>query len=464
MTVETTQASTEIVQPERTLKARAADLFPQDEAGRIGRRRIVLSVAFVVLATVASLARQNGPGALNSIWAEDGITFYQATFHQDLFHVLFAPNNGYLQLLPRLVVPLVALFPISWAAGLIAAAGALISSACALLVYHASAALVPSRVARLCFVLPMALVLYGYSQVGNNLVDGQWYLISTAFWMMLWNPRIPVRRALVALMLFLAISTDPLTLMFLPLLALRLWSRPVRESVWQLGGVAGGVLLQGIEFLHGALATRPPTDDYSIPFALRGYVRYVSGTTLVSTRELSHLGLSQPIAAQVIGILAVLVIAVAALLLANRSTNRLLAAICMAFSLVFFSVTTMRGGFYSDRYSVPPALLLITTLAVLSSPADARSTAARTRSRMRTLPRSTLLASTPLVALCVLVACNLAANYYGGSADRATAPSWSSQVAKGRAECRVAGTTTARLQTAPGGGWFVTAPCSRLLN
>lgn len=457
MTVEVTEKSRierQRTEREPVLRARISTLFPLDAAGKIGWRRIALGVAFVALTAVASLARQSGPGALNSIWAEDGITFYQPTFHQDVLQALFTPNNGYLQLLPRIIIPVVALFPISWAAGLMAVAGALASSACALLVYHASAALVPSRVARLCFALPTAILLFGESEVGNSVVNIQWYLIYTAFWMMLWNPRTRARRALAAVVLFTAIGSDPLALMFVPLLALRLWSRPVRDSVWQIGGIAAGVLFQGVAMLRGSLATRPPTHDYSVPFALHGYVRYVIGTTLVSTRELRHFGLSHPVDAKAIGVLTILLIAVAAFFLANRGGNWPLAAICAVFSLGFFCITTMQGGSYNDRYAVPPILLLITALAVLSS-----STTQRAAPR-----QSAAVAYAPLVVLCALVGANLVANYHGGSPGRAAQPSWSSQLANGRAACRAGGVTSARLQTAPGGGWFVTAPCSLLLK
>jgi hypothetical protein len=456
----TEQPGTELAGTERdpTLKARISGLFPLDAVGRIGPRRVVLGVIFVVVTAVASLARQSGPGALDSIWAEDGLTFYQTTFHTDAFHAVFIPNNGYLQLVPRILIPLIALFPVSWAAALMAAVGALASSACALLVYHASAALVPSRVARLCFVVPTAVVLVGEVEVGNDVVNIQWYLISATFWMMLWNPRTRARRVLAALVLFLAIGSDPLALVFAPLLALRLWSRPLRESAWQLGGTAAGVLLQGGAILSGSLSSRPPVHDYSVPFALRGYWQYVSGRTLASTPELSHVGLSQPIGAQIAGAVAALLVAVAALLL-NRSADRLLAAVCAAFSLVFYSFAAMQAGAYADRYAVAPTLLLITALAVLSS-ANQRDD----RQPRPAAGRSRALAYAPLVALCAIVGTNLVANYYGGSLPRANRPSWSSQVAAGRAACRAGGVTSARLETAPNDGWFVTVPCSRLLK
>jgi hypothetical protein len=433
------------------LRQRAAALFPQDAASRVVASRVVLGIAFVLSAAALSLARQGGPGALDSIWAEDG-THYQFAFDHGAIHSLFAPVNGYLLLVQRIVLSVIALFPVAWAAALMAIFGGLASSACALLVYHASAALVPSRVARMCVVLPMAIIPFGESEVGNNVVDTQWYLTYSLFWMFLWNPRSRVRQALAAAVIFSAVGSDPLALAFLPLLALRLWSRPLRESAWQLGAVAAGVAFQGIGLLRGALGTRPPMYDYNVPFALRGYVRYVTGTTLASSRELAHVGLRGTFAAEVTGLLAVLVVACAALLLVNRAANRTFAAICAVLSVGFYCLVTMQGGAYTDRYAVVPLLLLITALAVLSSPAEPH------RDSQRVAMRTYL----PLAALCVLVGANVAANYRGGSEPRATAPSWSSQVTAGRAACRVPGTREARLQIAPGGGWHVTVPCSRL--
>lgn len=453
--VETTELHPAVAAAETApgLRARAgALLFPAAPDGGIGRWPVVFGVAFVLLTAAVSLARQSGPGALDSIWAEDGLTFYQATFHQNLLRALFTPNNGYLQLAPRILIALIALFPVSWAAALMAVTGALASSACALLVYHASAATVPSRAARLSFALPAAILVFGQSEVGNNIVNLQWYLIYATFWMLLWNPHTRGRRALAGVVLFAAVGSDPLALMFLPLLALRLWTRPVRESAWQIGGIAAGVVLQGIAVVRGSLATRPVTPHYSVPFALHGYVRFVFGTTLASSRELSHAGLSRPLDAKLIGILAVFAIAVAALLLSRRA-NWMLAALCALASVGFFCLTTMQGGSYNDRYAVPAVLLLLTGLAALcSSPGQ----------HVR-IGNDRRLLNIPTVALCVLVFANLVANYHGGSAPRAGQPSWSSQLAAGKAECRRGGATSARLDTAPA-GWSVTVPCARLLN
>lgn len=326
----------------QTFRHRASALFPQDPAGQFARPRIALGIALILMTAVLSLLRQSGPGALDSVWAEDG-SHYQFTFNHDAIHALFTPVNGYLLLVQRIVLSVIALFPIAWAAALMAVVGALASSACALLVYHASATLVPSRTARLCFALPMAILPFGQSEVGNNVVNVQWYLIYTAFWMSLWNPRTRARQALAAAVLFAAIGSDPLALVFLPLLALRLWSRPLRESAWQFGGVAAGILFQGIGVLRDALGSRTAAHDYSVTFALHGYVRYVTGTTLVSSRELAHVGLPGAFAAKLIGLLAVLAIAGAALLV-NRAANRSLAVISAAFGLAFFCIVTMQGG------------------------------------------------------------------------------------------------------------------------
>lgn len=110
-----------------TLRQRAGALFPLDADGRSVRWRIALSIAFFLAAAALSLARQGGPGALDSIWAEDG-SHYQFTFNHSAFHTLFTPVNGYLLLVQRLVLSVIAIFPIAWAAALMAIAGGLASA------------------------------------------------------------------------------------------------------------------------------------------------------------------------------------------------------------------------------------------------------------------------------------------------------------------------------------------------
>jgi hypothetical protein len=416
-----------------------AALYPVDKRTRPSALTVGAGILFVAATALLSLARQSGPGALNSIWAEDGLTFYEPTFHQGFVTQLFAPNNGYLQLVPRLLIQVVSWFPVTTASTLIAVIGAVSSSALALLVYHAAARHIPSQALRLCIAVPTAVIVFGQSEVGNNIVNLQWYLLYAAFWMLLWNPQSRPRRILAAAVLLCAVGSDPVsTLLLTPLLLARMWARPWRESAWQAGGVAAGVLFQAVSVLRGGLSSRPTVNMYSdAALVPHWFTDDVLGHALVSPAET---GLTSGTWA--IGTALLLLLALVAWRVGLPRQQWLLAAVCAGYSAVIFFFLSMLGASRNDRYGVVPVLLMITAAAVLCC----------------------CRAKWPTVLLCVLIAANLAANYYGGSGSRGAVPGWSREVRLGRDACRNPGTTSAVLHEAPGGGWEVVVPCSALLG
>jgi len=416
-----------------------AGLYPID--GRRGPAALTVGAGFLFIAAMAllSLARQSGPGALNSIWAEDGNVFYQSTFHQGFVTQLFAPYNGYLELVPRLLIQVVALFPVASAAAAIAVIGAVSSSALALLVYHAAARHIASPALRLCIAVPTAIVVFGQSEVGNGIVNIQWYLLYAAFWMFLWNPQSRPRRILAAAVLLCAVGTNPVPALALtPLLLARLWARPWRESVWQTAGVLAGALYQAVSVLRGGLSSRNHLNfSFDPSWVPQWFADDVLGHALISPAET---GLAYGTSA--VGAALLLLLALVAWRAGLPRQQWLLAGVCAGYSVGIYFVLSVAGAARNDRYGVAPVLLMITTAAVLCC----------CRAKWLT------------VLLCVLIAANLAANYYGGSQYRAAVPGWSKEVRLGREVCRHPGTTSAALQIAPGGTWHVVVPCSALLG
>jgi hypothetical protein len=406
---------------------------------------------FVAAATAASLARVGGPGALESMWAEDGAIFYQATFHQGFFSALFTPNNGYLEFLPRFLIGLIAYLPVSRVAAAIALTGAMFSSGLALLVYHASAEHIRSRVPRACLAVLTALPVFGAGEISNNIVNLQWYLLYITFWMFLWNPQAVRRRALAAVVLFVAVASDPVPTLFLsPILLVRLWCRPWKESRWQVCGLGFGLAFQVIGVLHGALGQRGNLpSDFSLTLAGRGYGQEVLANALVSPNELTHLDLGSAWIATTIGIAGLVLAVVGAGVL--FTTRGLFAALCLATSVLLFALLAMAGGSNLPRYAAVPVLLLITALAVLVD--------------------GDRIGRLPAVALCVLLAGNLAANYpIGVDQPRAQSPSWFAQVKDGKHTCKQnPAIGSVNVQTAPGARfkgttWYVAVPCSALMS
>ncbi len=450
----------------------AARLFPLSPAHRGSWwRSIAFSVVFVVAAATASILRQRGTPALNSMWAEDGHAFYQSIFTQSTLSALFTPNNGYVDLVPRVFIGVLGHVPVAYAAATFALTGAILSSLIALAVYYVSAGHLSSRVLRLCIAIPTALIMYGQSEVGNSIVNVQWYLNFACFWMMLWVPRTVWGRAVAALMLFAAIGSDPMTIAFLPLLAVRLWARPWRDSVWQVAGVLLGGAYQLGGYLHGGPDTRKLVSRYDLVYAHNIYVKEVVGHTLVSQHELSFIGIDSLGQSQIVGL--VLLALCAALGAWLGRPQWFMAGVCFVCSYGFSAILVMQGGSDNPRYSVVPMLLLLATAAFLVVPrarpglesdteSDTESATAESAGPAAGRSGRGWAPVVPTAVLCLVVGLNFLASYPGGSYSRAASPSWSSQVHAGYEACK-AGAKQAVLQTAPPIAlWKVTVPCSAL--
>lgn len=427
------------------VRQRMRSLYPVSTRRGVSRRTAAVGVLFVVVAAALSLARVGGPGALDTIWAEDGLMFYQPTFHQSFLSALFTPNNGYLEILPRFLIGVISILPVSRVAAAMAVTGATFSSGLALLVYHSAAEHIRSRVPRACVATVTALLVFGAGEVANNIVNLQWYLLYVTFWMFLWNPQAVGRRALAGAVLFLAAASDPVSTLFLsPILLARLWCRPWRESRWQVYGLGLGLALQAVAVLRGALGTRKLTTRYSLTFVDHSYLRDVLGRSVFSRTELTHVGLGTAWIAPTLSLVALVLALVAARVLAKP--RWLFVTLCLGASVELFALLVMTAGFSLQRYDAVPILLLITALAAL---VDADG-----------------FGRLPAIVLCVLLAGNLAANYViGTNQARAQTQGWFAQVKDGKHACAHDRTLpSVTFETAPGGGWHVTVPCTALVT
>jgi hypothetical protein len=483
---------------ERSLRGRAAALLFPPAPARTGARwrSILFSVVFVTAGATASLLRQSGTSAINSIWAEDGRVFYQSVFRQSYIGALFTPDNGYLDLVPRLLIGVLGHVPVAYAAETFAVTGAIVSSLIALAVYYASAGHIPSRALRLCIAIPTAVVIYGQEEVGNSIVNTQWYLNFACFWMLLWVPRAVWGRLVAAVLLCAAIGSDPMAVAFLPLLVVRLWARPWRESLWQTAGVLLGGAYQAVGILSGSMATRTGTTNYSPRVAETLYRKEILARSLVSPHELSFVGIVGMPKVEILGLAVLVVIGALGAWLARP--RWLMAGVCLLFSFGFASACFMQGGGFDPRYCTAPVLLLIAAAAFLVVPPTRRAAEPATDSMDSEGPGGTggiggrasgavpsaaddasgyrsgfgraawwgKASLVPATVLCVVVGLNFVASYSGGSLKRGASASWSSQVHAGFEACMHDGVHDAILEIAPGGPrpWKVDVPCSALLG
>jgi hypothetical protein len=188
------------------------------------------------------LLRIAGRSPLTTIWAEDRTVFLvQALAHP---WQLFAAYAGYLELLPRLIAQFVSFLPLRDASAAFAISGAVVASAAALFVFHASAGHVRSVWLRALLAAAVLLLPVAPLEIADSGVNTPWYLLFALFWAALWRPRSRRGIALAALVAFLAGASTPMALALAPLLAVRMVALPRPREHAVTAGLAAGLLLQ----------------------------------------------------------------------------------------------------------------------------------------------------------------------------------------------------------------------------
>jgi hypothetical protein len=257
-----------------TAGALLPELFPEPpppqatSAGRVAVR-VFLSVLALAAGAVVLLLRIAGRSPVTTIWAEDRTVFLVQALASP-WH-LFASYAGYLQLLPRMIGQLAAFLPLPDAAAAFAISGAVIASAVALFVFHASAGHIRSGWLRGLLAVAVLLLPVAPLEIADSGVNTPWYLLFALFWAALWRPRTRRGMALAALIAFLAGSSTPLALALAPLFIARLAAlRRVREHA-VTAGFAAGLLLQ-LPVIASAHNSR--LDQTASPGGVLGFVAH----------------------------------------------------------------------------------------------------------------------------------------------------------------------------------------------
>jgi hypothetical protein len=243
-----------------------ATLFPESPAARTSRRWLTAAGYLVCLCagTALSLARYVGAPPWRTIYAEDGQVYLAgALIHP--WRIIFSPYNGYLQLVPRVIGQLVSLLPLAHAAVYFAVSGALVTSGCALFIFHVSRGHVRHPLLRGLLALSVLLLPVALLQIANSGVNTPWYLLMALFWAMLWRPSSKGGMALAALIGFAAASSNITAAVFALLVVARLIALPrVREHAVTAGWLAG-CLVQVPYFLHSQSSSSARVSHLATP-------------------------------------------------------------------------------------------------------------------------------------------------------------------------------------------------------
>ena len=419
-----------------------------------GRARLVGPAVFVVGSAVAMLRLP--PSALDTLWAEDGAVFLRGALERGTAEAVTQPYSGYLHGYPRLVAEVATWLPLGWAGLVFSVAAAAVIGLAAWAVWALAAGHLPSPWLRGGLSAAVVLVPAGGLEPAANVANSHFFLLFAAFWALAGRRPGAARQVVPSLVVVLAALSDPLAVILLPLAAGRLLAVRGGRDRWVPAAYAAALAVQLAVALSAERGTGEPAPLGDIAF---GYLLRVVTTSVVGLRGAAQVLEVGGAAGVVVLSAVVLLVVVGGALLPGR---RLAVVATAAASAAFFVIACLfaLGRRYppaadgpldlvdGSRYTVVPALLLLSALALTAQSVVERLTP-------RLVPVVLVGAALPLLAFLVL-------DFRAGSAIRGDTPSWSGQVPTATRSCADAGTGRAVLLIAPHGEWRVPVPCSAL--
>jgi hypothetical protein len=327
--------------------------------------------------------RVGGPGALNSIWAEDGRYFLSDALTLGAREAVTNSINGYFLIGPRLLAEVASKFPVEYAAPVLTIEAALIAAILGLIVYVASAAYLRQPALRLLVSVPAVITPVAVNIVDNNVATLQFPLLYTMFWALLWRPSTRWGQVVGVGVIVFGSLTTPLGIALIPLALLRF--AVICEKIYGtllLVGLSAGVAMQFVPLSLGWTTRGVTTPRYDVPWVLGDFVTkavpqaifgetWMGGGDWLTFPEWTRGGhyadtsvnpfwhLSLIVAAWLI------VGALVVMALRRAKPNWSLAALAFAYSAGIFALQGMTSGGTPARYLVVPVLLLLTAAAAL---------------------------------------------------------------------------------------------------
>jgi hypothetical protein len=399
---------------------------------RRGGTAIILTLVTLVGAAASVL---KVPESQRDIpWAEDAGLFLVEAVNAGPWNVIVDGYAGYQHLIPRVMTALVLTFvPLSGFAVAVLLVCALLTGLIAAAVYWLSRDLVPWIPARIALASITFLIPSSSQEVVGNLADIHSYCMWLVPWIMLSRPRSWGASIGWAVVVFACAMTEIQSLLFLPLILLRL--HPRSRMVWPISVAFAG----GIAWQVATTLLAPRASDPAWPGLLSLVEGYLINTTLpmYEADPTSAIAVVQSSGVLVPALVLVPFAVAAVVAFALGSGWQRVAVVTMLVG----SVGVYAGGAIVDgtmgvdyednygpdffdgyinlRYGVPAGMLLAATVPVLAGVLASR-VAARRRSRV-------LATGTAAVALAALVAGFVLVGF-GASSSRGAAGTWSEQI------------------------------------
>lgn len=351
----------------------AGDVVRSSPAAVVTARTAALAVAALGAGAVVVLARQQGPGATDTVWAEDGSVFLAQARDLGVGDSLSEPFAGYLHLVPRLAAGAVSALPLETADTAFAVLSALVAAACALFVFRASSAHVRSAWARVACAAPLLVSPLAGTEILANVANLHWYLLYAAFWAVVWEAPSRWEAATAAAVVAAAVLSDPFALVLAPVVVLRVVALGRRADAAVLAFAASAVAQ--VAGTLGATGQRQLGEEAEVALVPFRFAVDVFGRGLAGDRLVGESGLSARGAA----VAAVVAAGLAGVAWARRGVLRrraALVAVLAVVSVAYFAAPVALSGISAPRYAFAPALLAVAALVVLLDGAALDRTAA----------------------------------------------------------------------------------------
>ncbi len=398
----------------------------------------------------------------NVLWAEDGNQFLADALRGDYLSNLFTPYAGYMHLIPRTAAQLVATFvPIDDFGIAMNLLGAAVWSTVALAAFVFTRDRIQPPLRWLLWALVLLLPI-GSMEVATNVSNSHWFLMFGLFIALSARTGTGVPRAIFACALVVAaVLSDPLSLLFAPLVVARVVALPrLRENLVSIAFAAAGIL----QLIVDAGTSRDRGSPELVPGSLGAtyLVRVVWGDlvgALDGSPVYNDLGRTAVVA------MAGAFVVVLAVFIVIRWRRAGLAVIALVGSAGFYGVVAVLTWeafgkqlpgvevYWGGRYLVVPTLLLVTAIvATLSAwlPTEGGS-------RGRTIARWALL----IVVASLLITPGV--RNFQTPAYKVGATEMPDAVDAVTNACRVDPTGKVQVAIAPPGFSF-TVPCARVLG
>ncbi|WP_382307445.1 hypothetical protein [Herbiconiux sp. UC225_62] len=396
----------------------------------------------------------------NLIWAEDGTVFLTDAFRNGYLSNLFTPYAGYMHFVPRtaaqLVAAVVPLRDLGIAMNLI---GAAVWSTVAIAAFVFTRGRLQTPLRWLLWLLVLLLPI-GSMEVATNVANSHWFLIFGVFLALSARSGGVVRTVFASVIVLAAVLSDPLALLFAPLVVARLVGlRTVRENIVSIVFVAAAVIQIVVDLGTHRDREQPEFDPIGLG---RVYALRVIWGTLMGPKDGSVVFYT--IGDLPVLIVAALVLAALVTLIVLRRHRAGFATLALIGSLGFFGVLgVLTWGalgmepfgvviYWAGRYLVVASLLLITAIvAVLSIWIPEAGTARRPALRVVAL----------VIAGALLIAPGI--SNYRTPAYKAGGTQTSSGLQTAEDRCELRHTATAPVPIAPR-EFSMILPCRLLLE